>query len=204
MSPMHQPLDKASGQQARGRSRVTRCLRLLLLAGLWLYLPLEAFDAEADVGLDEAVLQDFGALCASPSGSTLVPDSSAGSPTWCTLRPVTLATAVPLSRASGDPVNRQLWHLRASRLCARSRIAELPCPLQQQVRTRNLVVSSRSFTNLLAVEGGFFYEEVRGHKTNADRSNDSERRSRPAGQVGTSGNRVIQSPKTISERMGMR
>jgi len=162
MSPMHQPLDKASGQQARGRSRVTRCLRLLLLAGLWLYLPLEAFDAEADVGLDEAVLQDFGALCASPSGSTLVPDSSAGSPTWCTLRPVTLATAVPLSRASGDPVNRQLWHLRASHLCARSRIAEPPSPLQQEVTTRNLGVSRRSFTDLLAVEGGFFYEKSAG------------------------------------------
>jgi len=170
MSPMHQPLDKASGQQARGASRVTWCLRLLVLAGLWLSLPPEAFDADADVGLDEAVLQDFGALCTSPSGSALVPESSAGPPTWCTLRPVTLAAAVPLSHALGDPVNRQLWHLRASRLCARSRIAEPPCPLQQQVRTRNLIVSSRSFTDLSAVEGGFFYEEVRGHKTNADRS----------------------------------
>ena len=63
--------------------------------------------------------------------------------------------------------------LRASRLCARSRIAKPPWPPQQQVRTRNLVVSSRFFTDLLAVEGGFFYEEVRGHKTNADRSKES-------------------------------
>ncbi len=169
MSPMHQPHDKASGQQARGASRVVWRLRLMILAGLWLSLPLEAFDADADVGLDEAVLQDFGARCASPSGSALVSGSSAGPPTWCTLRAVTLAAAVPLARASGDPGNRQLSHLRASRLCARSRIAETPCPLQQQLRTRNRVVSSRSFTDRLAVEGGFFYEEVRGRKINADR-----------------------------------
>jgi len=57
----------------------------------------------------------------------------------------------PLDKASGQQVRP------ASRLCARSQIAEPPCPLPQQGRTRNLVVSSRSFTDISAVEGGFFF-----------------------------------------------
>jgi len=72
-----------------------------------------------------------------------------------------------------DPERSTMSRVYQTRDHASGQLAEPPCPRQQQVRTRNLVVNSRSFTNLSAVEGGFFYEEVRGHKTNADRSKEA-------------------------------
>ena len=72
-----------------------------------------------------------------------------------------------------DPERSTMSRAYQTRDQASGHLAEPPCPLQQRVRTRNLILSSRSFTDLSAVEGGFFYEEVRGHKTNADRSKES-------------------------------
>ena len=99
MSPMHQPLDKASGQQARGASRVTWCLRLLVLAGLWLYLPLEALDADADMGFEEAVPQRGDSVCLSGTPDTPLPASPTGPPIWRASFSLTLAAAALLPPA---------------------------------------------------------------------------------------------------------
>jgi hypothetical protein len=129
---------------------------MILLAWLWFFLPLEAFDADADVGLDEAILQGGDSLRSSHSIVPPNPHGLAGPPIWRALSSVRPGATTSLAPDLNGSVDRQAQLLRASRLCARSRIAKPPWPPQQQVRTRNLVVSSRSFTDLLAVEGGFF------------------------------------------------
>jgi hypothetical protein len=131
---------------------------MILLAWLWFFLPLEAFDADADVGLDEAILQGGDSLRSSHSIVPPNPHGLGGPPIWRALSSVRPGAMTSLPPDLNGPVDRQAQLLRASRLCARSRIAKPPWPPQQQVRTRNLVVSSRSFTDLLAVEGVFFCE----------------------------------------------
>ncbi len=150
--------------------RIRQLAQVLFVGLLWLYLPLEAFDTDAEVGFGDAVIGGYGCLGDSPSSATPIPDSAVGAPSWRELPSVTLLAALLPLYLPNSGADRQRRLLLAARLCARSRIAEPPFGPQQPDTNTHLVVRSRSFMDLLAVEGGFLYEEVRGHKTNADRS----------------------------------
>ena len=122
-------------------------LRLLVLVGFWFYLPVEAFDGDTTVGLDDAVVveEDCDSFRPSPSSVTPIPHSPAGPPLWRTLPSVTWGVAAPLPPEASGPVNPRVRLLLASRLCARSRITDVTSPPQPQV---NSLIESHASSRL--------------------------------------------------------
>ena len=108
-----------------GESGRPHLLCLLTFLGLFIYIPLEAFDGDAQEGLDEVVLEAF----SSRGDGTSPPLSPVGPAPACNLTHG-LAPAIgeadsPTVMTTGRGIGR-VRDLRASRLCAQSRIAEVP------------------------------------------------------------------------------
>ena len=158
MRRVYQVCDQASGRQ--GLSPSGRLLRLLFLAVLWVYLPLEAFDADADVGLEDAVVQCGSPRDLSQSSVTPGPPSPAGPAIGPARLSVSWGAAASAPGALHGALDHQVRLLRASCLCARSRIGELT--LACRARGRDLFIvyvdassgSSHGFTS--CGEGCFF------------------------------------------------
>ncbi len=98
---------KASTRQPRGGTRSFQFLGLLVLPVLGLYLPLEAFDGDAVMGLDDVILQCSESSRPSHNVSPPTPHSPAGLPMWRILPSVTLAFAAPLPLTPKGPTDRQ-------------------------------------------------------------------------------------------------
>ncbi len=143
---MYQLPIKANIWQPRGVSPPGRILRALVLAGLWLYFPLEAFDADAIVGLDDAVLQSSNPISSCTSSGATTWHISGGPPIWRPLPPARVVAATPLLLDAHGPGHREIRRFRASRLCARARIAEPSLALSGgQIGNPYLDTSSRPF-----------------------------------------------------------
>ena len=134
------------GGHNKNRSHAGRLLSLLVLTWLGLFLPLEAFDADADTGFESAVLQRVESVRSSESKVSPVPHSPAILPIRRVLPSVTWGLQTqPITDLNGS-ANHQFNFLRASHLCARSSIpgADLlpqqldPCP----TRTAALLTAS--------------------------------------------------------------
>ncbi len=124
-------------------------LRLIILAGFWLYLPLEAFDADADTGLDEAVLQS--AYASLPFARSVPPNphTPAGPPRRDDLFSMSPRGTTLLVTDLTSRQDRQVQHLVASRQCARSHIEVVTYPMESSESVSDL--SSRPFTERHAV-----------------------------------------------------
>ena len=130
-----------------------RFICLLVLATLCLYLPVEAFDSDKDVGFDDAILQSC--LSVSPSKSTgpVRLPIPAGPPSRRLPSLLTLAVPGSLSPALAAPKHCQVQYLLAARLCARSRIAVTTPPTQELIVPR----AAALLTDSPAVGKAVFY-----------------------------------------------
>ena len=127
--------------RTRGRVWLPRLMFLIILA---VYIPLEAFDGDPEVGFDEAML-----LTAS-SCITVTPNPPAppGPRPPQNLPSVRFSMPAAEARVAPGPNNEgrgRLVCLRVSLLCARSRIAEPATPLEPHGSTLN-----RTHANALA------------------------------------------------------
>lgn len=120
-----------------------RLIRLVVLATLCLYLPVEAFDSDKDVGFHDTILQSC--LSVSPSKSTgpVRLPIPAGPPSRRLPSSLTLWCQVP-SPALAAPKHCQVQYLLAARLCARSRIAVTTPPTQELIVPRAAALLTES------------------------------------------------------------
>ena len=119
-------------------------LRLLVLAGIWIYPPAEAFDGDADVGFDEVLVEAIHSRCGLESITPQHP-SAPNPPAWrdvTSLRP----GATPLVGKPDGPAIRQARLLRASRLCACSRLRDGPVSWQGQVTSARWILTDALLT----------------------------------------------------------
>jgi len=158
---------QASDQHSRARSRPfwsSWGLRLLILVGLWLYLPAEAFDRDDKTGFDKAVFLQFqcsdSPWSAHRSGPAPPhPQSSDGPSTWGALISSASAwAAAPLPSGLDGPPDHQVQLLRASCLCARSRLDESHRPWQEQQASILDATNRPSRGFIVRGEGGCFFD----------------------------------------------
>jgi len=109
-------------------------LRLLVLAGICIYVPVEAFDGDAEVGLDDALIQTFDSRL-DFKGITSQHPTPPGPPAWHQVTSLGLMVGAPAPSPS-SPAVCQTRLLRASRLCPRSRIGDAHSPPQEGVAPR--------------------------------------------------------------------
>ena len=121
-----------------------RPLSLFLLALLCLYLPLEAFDGDADVGFQKGILQISDSLRSAPSKSSSTPPERAASAIERYLLSEPPRVTAPQNPAANVQTESCVCLLKTSRLCARSRIGESTRPPQGQVCRYALETNSRA------------------------------------------------------------
>lgn len=129
MGPAHPENRPAKGNAFLGRvprkwrgSAPFRLVRLSVLLGLSMYLPLEAFDGDADEGLADAVIEtpSFRSGASPQAYPTVSPPNGRE---LTSIRPTWQLVAIPLPEPA-NPVREPIVLLRKARLCARSRIPD--------------------------------------------------------------------------------
>lgn len=146
------------------RCSYARLVRLIIVVGLWMYLPLEAFDGDAPVGFDNAVLRDCDFFGRSDSGLTPTPSSPSGPPLWRALPASVLGAAALLPPVLPEVPDHQLRRLRASCLCARSRLDESHRFWQEQQASILDATSRPSHGSIGRGEGGFVFITECSHR----------------------------------------
>jgi len=130
ISKLYEIRPDRSGGEESGTSRATQLLRLLALSLMCLCVPFWAFDASSDEGLDEAIIRSCDSFRVPRSGVAPMRDGPAGPPMWSDVPSVSRLLETLLPPDLNGPSDRSAQFLRASRLCARSRI-DKPVGVQQ-------------------------------------------------------------------------
>ena len=144
---------EAQGPRAPRAYAFLWALALLVLGWLALWLPAEAFDGDGRGGLGEALVGScdsatvFGGMAPAPPASPNLP----ASPDLTSMRPVASLVA---GKPNG-PAGHQSILLRASRLCARSRIDEAPALSYGQITSGPQVHVAALLAASLPVGGAF-------------------------------------------------
>ena len=118
------PSDTSRREESEIR-RSTQVLRLLVLGLICLSIPLSALGADPDDGFDEAVIQRCDSFRSPRSAMAPPPEGPTGLPIWNDLPSAIRLLETLLAPDLNNLPDRHAQLLRASRLCARSRIGRL-------------------------------------------------------------------------------